>query len=67
MIADLIFLATAHPFVTGLLVGALGVAAPVGVIGFCIGHDACARSVWCQLEAEDQVHGDVPNVPGRAA
>jgi hypothetical protein len=71
MFADLIFIATAHPFVTGLLVGAVGIGAPVGVIGWCLGHDACARSiwahVWAQMEAEDQVHSDVPNVPGRAA
>jgi hypothetical protein len=67
MLADLVLLAISHPFVSGVLVGAVGISAPAATIGWCSGHNHCVRAMWRQLDAENQAHGDVPNVPGRAA
>ena len=52
-----------NPFLLGILLG-VGFGGPLGIIGWCLGHDHAMRKVsgWMKPKRED-VNGDVPNLP----
>lgn len=64
MIADIITFGIEHLFIAGMFVGGCAFGAPLGVIGWCVGHDAAMRQVIAWMRPpKDEAHGDVPNLP----
>jgi hypothetical protein len=64
MIADIITFGITHPFIAGMFVGGCAFGVPLGIIGWCVGHDAAMHKIngW-MFPPKDEAHGDVPKLP----
>jgi hypothetical protein len=53
-----------HPFILGILTGGGLLGGALGIIGWCLGHDAAMRKVMGWMHPpKDEAHGDVPELP----